>query len=43
MPVPPNVTGISPRTGPPGTKLTIRGENFGADEKSLKSMALLFL
>ncbi|KAF5404749.1 Exocyst complex component 2 [Paragonimus heterotremus] len=26
---PPHVTGISPNEGTPGTKLTIRGENFG--------------
>ena len=26
---PPNVNGISPREGPPGTKITIRGENLG--------------
>ena len=26
---PPVVSGISPREGPPGTKITIRGENFG--------------
>lgn len=27
---PPKVTGLSPKEGPPGTKLTIRGENFGS-------------
>ena len=26
---PPVVSGISPREGPPGTKITIRGENLG--------------
>src|SRR5690242_7724586 len=26
---PPKVTGLSPKEGPPGTKLTIRGENLG--------------
>ena len=26
---PPVVSGISPREGPPGTKMTIRGENLG--------------
>ena len=26
---PPVVNGVSPREGPPGTKITIRGENLG--------------
>ena len=26
---PPVVSGVSPREGPPGTKITIRGENLG--------------
>lgn len=26
---PPVVTGLSPKEGPPGTKVTIRGEFFG--------------
>lgn len=30
---PPLVTGISPREGCPGIKITIRGENLGIDEK----------
>jgi len=29
----PLVTGISPREGCPGIKITIRGENLGIDEK----------
>ena len=29
----PLVTGISPREGCPGIKITIRGENFGIDER----------
>jgi len=29
----PVVTGVSPREGPPGTRVTIRGENFGRDLK----------
>ena len=29
----PLVTGISPRDGCPGIKITIRGENLGIDEK----------
>lgn len=29
------VTGISPKEGKPGTKLTIRGENFGAGPDAL--------
>lgn len=29
MGLPPVVTGVSPKEGPPGTRVTIRGENFG--------------
>lgn len=32
---PPLVTGISPREGPPGTKITIRGEHLGVGEQDL--------
>ncbi|XP_030832022.1 exocyst complex component 2 [Strongylocentrotus purpuratus] len=32
---PPKVTGLSPKEGPPGTKLTIRGENLGFNEKDV--------
>jgi len=32
---PPIVNGISPREGPPGTKITIRGENLGASPQDL--------
>lgn len=32
---PPLVTGISPREGPPGTRITIRGEHFGVGEQDL--------
>ncbi|XP_013403813.1 exocyst complex component 2 isoform X2 [Lingula anatina] len=32
---PPLVTGISPKEGPPGTRVTIRGENLGAEPKDL--------
>ncbi|XP_071479257.1 exocyst complex component 2-like [Diadema antillarum] len=32
---PPKVTGLSPKEGPPGTKLTIRGENLGLNAKDL--------
>ena len=31
----PNVTGISPKEGPPRTKVTIRGENLGQDAEDL--------
>ena len=34
---PPKVTGLSPKEGPPGTKLTIRGENLGINEKDVFS------
>ncbi|KAK3764200.1 hypothetical protein RRG08_044127 [Elysia crispata] len=32
---PPLVTGVSPKEGPPGTRITIRGENFGNDPRDL--------
>ena len=32
---PPQVTGISPKEGPPGTKVTIRGENLGVDARDI--------
>lgn len=31
MGAPPSVTGVSPKEGPPGTKVTIRGENLGSN------------
>ncbi|XP_052817552.1 exocyst complex component 2-like [Mya arenaria] len=31
----PVVTGVSPREGPPGTRVTIRGEHLGLDQKDL--------
>ncbi|KAL4222023.1 Exocyst complex component 2 [Mactra antiquata] len=31
----PLVTGVSPKEGPPGTRITIRGENLGRDLKDL--------
>ena len=34
-PSPPLVTGVSPKEGPPGTRVTIRGENLGRDVKDL--------
>ena len=36
----PNVTGISPKEGPPRTKVTIRGENLGQDAEDLLGEAL---
>ena len=32
---PPQVTGISPKEGAPGTKVTIRGEDLGVDARDL--------
>ena len=39
---PPQVTGISPKEGPPGTRVTIRGENLGVDSRDLMSTLLFF-
>jgi len=38
--VAPVVTGISPREGPPGTRVTIRGENFGESAADLQNLAI---
>lgn len=35
MVAPPIVTGISPKEGPPGTRVTIRGENLGTKPQDL--------
>lgn len=35
MPAAPVVTGLSPKEGPPGTKVTIRGENLGKNPNDL--------
>ncbi|KAK5639326.1 hypothetical protein RI129_011818 [Pyrocoelia pectoralis] len=35
MPPPPVVTGLSPIEGPPGTRIIIRGENFGTKSSDL--------
>ncbi len=35
MSLPPTVTGISPKEGPPGTRVTIRGENLGREPNDL--------
>ena len=32
---PPVVSGISPREGPPGTRVTIRGENLGSNRQDV--------
>jgi len=34
----PQVTGISPKEGPPGTRVTIRGEYLGVDARDLTGM-----
>ncbi|XP_074644700.1 exocyst complex component 2-like [Tubulanus polymorphus] len=36
----PIVTGISPKEGPPGTKVTLRGENLGRDQRDLISILI---
>ena len=33
--MPPIVTGVSPKEGYPGTKITIRGENLGQNQKDV--------
>lgn len=35
MAPPPVVTGLSPKEGPPGTRITIRGEHFGTESRDL--------
>ena len=40
---PPIVTGISPKEGPPGTRVTIRGEYLGREQNDLIGMLCLFL
>ncbi|KAG8251772.1 Exocyst complex component 2 [Homalodisca vitripennis] len=37
---PPVVTGISPKEGPPGTRVTIRGENLGKKPQDLISLTI---
>lgn len=36
----PIVTGISPKEGPPGTRITLRGENFGQKANDLVSVTI---
>ena len=40
---PPIVNGISPREGPPGTKITIRGENFGVSPQDLVRLYIIIV
>ena len=35
MGLPPVVTGVSPKEGPPGTRVTIRGENLGHEPEDI--------
>lgn len=42
MPPPPIVTGLSPIEGPPGTRITIRGENFGNKPSDLIGKPTVF-
>ncbi|KFM81967.1 Exocyst complex component 2, partial [Stegodyphus mimosarum] len=37
---PPKVTGLSPKEGEPGTKITIRGENLGTSQRDLLSLTI---
>lgn len=37
---PPKVTGLSPKEGPPGTLITIRGENLGESEDDLIGVSI---
>ncbi|XP_064467381.1 exocyst complex component 2-like [Ornithodoros turicata] len=37
---PPKVTGLSPVEGPPGTKVTIRGENLGLSQSDIVSLTI---
>uniref|UniRef100_A0A6G1SMU3 Exocyst complex component 2 n=1 Tax=Aceria tosichella TaxID=561515 RepID=A0A6G1SMU3_9ACAR len=36
----PKVTGLSPMTGPPGTKITVRGENLGQSSRDIISLTI---
>ena len=36
----PVVSGVSPNEGPPGTRLTIRGENLGNSVKDIMGVSL---
>lgn len=40
MKSPPKVTGLSPKEGIPGCKVTIRGENLGTSEKDLEGLTI---
>ncbi|CAH1269792.1 Hypp4243 [Branchiostoma lanceolatum] len=40
MPKEPKVTGLSPNEGPPGTKVTIRGENLGTGATDLTGLTI---
>lgn len=40
---PPVVTGISPKEGPPGTRVTIRGEFLGTSATDLIGIYFYFL
>lgn len=39
----PLVTGISPKEGPPGTRVTLRGENLGNDSRDLTGLTLFII
>lgn len=39
----PVVTGLSPKEGPPGTKITIRGEHLGSSARDLIGKRILHM
>lgn len=43
MGLPPIVTGVSPKEGPPGTRVTIRGENLGFGPEDIIGKPIFFL
>ena len=42
MGLPPVVTGVSPKEGPPGTRVTIRGENLGFGPEDITGIIYIY-